>query len=127
MQVHRPTVYAFIIAAGALALFHSFFLQFYLYWTYLWLDIFMHLLGGIVVALGLLACARSVASAPYWQSLRTTLGIVFVVGVGWELFELLIGATFLESMPVVDTVSDLVFDIAGGVIGHTFARMIRSV
>lgn len=114
----HPVVLAFLGAFFILAVAHSIALQFFLYWTYLWSDIPMHLWGGVVIALGYHAglYALGVRGA-YFHSLTATLGAVLLGGIGWEIFEIAIDVPMSEDY-VSDTVLDLILDVSGGVLGY---------
>jgi hypothetical protein len=117
----------FLSSIAILALTHVLAMEFYLYWTYHWLDIFMHLLGGVSVALGY-------ASLPFFgiqlpkrfSTISTYLLIVLVVGLFWEVFELSIGTSLTgEEDFVLDTVSDLVLDVLGGALGYYLINRLK--
>lgn len=93
---------------------HGAFVMTYLYWEVEWLDLPMHLFGGVLF----------VAS---WQHLRS-LGVfpgvfarygalsgLLVAIIGWEIFKYGIGSTVLEGY-VLDTIVDIVLGLIGGLI-----------
>jgi hypothetical protein len=126
MWMRSTTFLLFIISLSVLAVGHILSLTFYLYWTYLWLDIPMHFLGGMTVALGLLTFFAKYVP----RSLRgfvLTLGVVFVVGIAWEVFELVNGLIDIELRPIADTLLDLVLDLMGGALGYALARATSSL
>ena len=106
------------------------------YWTYQWLDIPMHILGGF--GTGLLAITLNykfkVFESRPWINAILILGIVALVGVFWEFFEFILHnylARFhLPEPPVAknsfdlykDTLKDLLDDIVGGFIATAFLR-----
>jgi hypothetical protein len=96
--------------ALAMAVTQHYALQYYWYWQFWWLDIAMHLAGGMIV--GLIGAGLGLRR---WYVL---LPAVVCVGVVWELFEFLIGITLSESNIVFDTATDLVMDTLGGVIAY---------
>jgi uncharacterized BrkB/YihY/UPF0761 family membrane protein len=113
----RLTTIFFLITLSVLAIVHVLAISLFLYWQIWWLDIPMHVLGGIVVIFGF-AAARDFG-VPMTQKLLTFQGMllgVAVVAVGWELFQYLITDT-LKSDYVVDTVTDIICGFIGGVIG----------
>jgi hypothetical protein len=57
--------------------------KYHWYWTYWWLDILMHIAGGAVVGLSTLAFISRRAAH--------LVGTALVVGVVWEVYELVIG------------------------------------
>lgn len=110
------------MAATVLAVSHYFLLEFYLYWRYTWLDIPMHLLGGMVVALGFVSLPDFFPKLPAkWFSISNTILAVFIVALTWEVFEVLIGATADEPRYILDTLGDLTCGLTGGFFGHFLA------
>jgi hypothetical protein len=110
----------FLSGIVLLALVHFLAIEFYLYWTYLWLDMPMHLLGGFCVALGvsILSLFR-IHLPPHFQTLRWYVIVVLVVGIAWEIFEYVNGISLVEGeVFVIDTVIDLTLDVLGGVLGY---------
>ncbi len=96
-----------------------------LYWKYWYFDMPMHFLGGVF--LGFLALyiflfgvkQKNFLDKKKW--LIMILIFVFVVGLGWELYEFFVDQTFSTRLPnYLDTASDLCFDMAGGCISMLF-------
>lgn len=129
--MHQPKLLGIILGLSALiAVLHFIALEFFLYWIFPWFDLLMHFAGGFLVACiglwGLSRVHKSVLSKR--QALITTLSVVIIVGVGWELFEYLAGLTRKDEY-VLDTTGDLVADIIGGLSAYraiTYSRL-RSV
>ena len=102
------------------------FRSFYLHWTVWWFDLLLHFFSGSCVAM---------ATVVFWNNFRDTsqtprLKMIFIallgtiiVGLLWEAYELLLGATsFSEDVAYwSDTVSDLVMDVSGGFFGALYA------
>lgn len=105
-----------------LAVVHILATEFFLYWTYPWLDIPMHALGGVVVALCFLTFCNIYTQGTYQKGLLITLGVVLGVGILWEIFEFVNQLGGPELDYVQDTLLDLVMDIVGGCIGYLCAR-----
>lgn len=95
------------------------------YFLFPWLDIPLHLLGGLFI--GLLAIwlsGRLFVFFGEWSRLQKfllVLGVVCLVGVFWEFFEFgldwlyTIGIVgFKSQLSVADTIGDLFLDILGG-------------
>ena len=87
--------------------------KFYWYSSIWYFDIFMHFLGGLWLG-GLFLWL-------FWPNkLSTTLVAkviagVLLVGIGWEIFELMfVNYVAQNSFDVVDTSMDLVLDVLGG-------------
>lgn len=90
-----------------------------LYWyvSIWWSDMVMHSLGGFCLGLAFmwfLLGKNSAFDLSFKLILKIILGVLFV-GILWELFELyFINYVAENSFNVLDTVSDLFFDLAGG-------------
>jgi hypothetical protein len=84
-----------------------------------WYDIPMHALGGMSVFLGmLLLVQRAYAHHVSSVTLLRALGVVIIVGVLWEYYELLIGAMSIDQVGYyADTAHDIGMDLLGGIIG----------
>jgi hypothetical protein len=87
----------------------------------------MHFLGGIWLSFASIYLFRIKG-----DSLKSVLKILFIVlliGVGWEVFEILIGRFItLDHFNYLDTISDLFFDLAGGAFGILyFLKRIMSI
>lgn len=106
------------------------------YWKHLyffvwWLDIPVHFISGAWLAMAILGI---VASHPRLSGVRRdpfiafvfTVGVVMIIGVLWELFEFRID-TLVRFAPhdLEDTLSDLLFDFLGGIIGSIGVLVLR--
>jgi len=96
-----------------------------LYWHYRWLDIPMHLFGGVWAALcgaWILAQRRQDFSV-FWCLL-----FALIVGVGWEIFEYSEGIAIFNYMGTlayqIDTAKDLSVDLLGAIAGWMLARQL---
>jgi len=96
------------------------------YWNYWWMDILMHFLAGLFVGLIVLFVISHVAGIKKVSSrtLLITLGVVLLVGIGWEVFEYATGVFVIED-PFPDTLYDLVMDTLGGVAAYIYATSSR--
>ncbi len=118
-----------IVAIHLIAIFYNW------YWRFLWMDIPMHFLGGVLVAVifvwffkhfpGHLDLSRNFL-------LTTVLALSFtaLIGVLWEfnefVYDLLIssrGLGALAGQGASDTIGDLFFDILGGLFVVIFRRL----
>lgn len=129
-NIKSTTFFLFLITSVILAIAHSFAVMFSLYWVYLWFDIPMHFLGGIVVALGFLSLTRVHVRHTLIHGLVLTAGVVLVVGIGWEVFEHMTNTIALERSQgtlVRDTIGDLVVDVLGGIVGYGTARTVSAL
>lgn len=115
----------FIVQAALFLLLAGLFsagLYFYLQWLWWWYDIVLHLLGGVWVALVLMWLAMVSRQVP--RIVPVLLGVL-VVGVLWELFEVVVGMpraanyTFDTSL---DILNDVLGSIVGFFLGHTMIR-----
>lgn len=104
-----------LVLSTLLAVFHSWALSAYLYWHYVWLDVPVHLLGGLTLGMVFIAIARKFRPISY---------IIFmaIVIFGWEAFEFVIG-TSREANFIFDTSLDLLMGAIGGVLAYLLARL----
>lgn len=121
------TTIFFVIALSVLAGLHYLALEFFLYWHYTWLDIPMHLLGGIVAALAVFTLydfkicipRRLLHVFPVWL-------LSLVVILAWEVFKLYAGKEIDEDF-VIDTIVDVVVGSLGSIIGFFIAKSLRQI
>jgi hypothetical protein len=123
----------FIIAVHALALVN------YWYWTYQWLDIPMHFLGGFWVAMAIIflisnfqfPISKEFLKENFFHFAITILSFVIFVGVLLEFVEFLYDV-FISSRGYVgflqlgaaDTMADLFFDLLGAFVFAIIYRVI---
>lgn len=97
------------------------------YFYFWWFDIMMHFLGGLWV--GLITSAYLISpknvlfprSRSFGSLYMPIFIIALIIGVGWELFELLGGIMHLSDRGYLfDSVKDLLNDSLGGLVGATF-------
>ena len=102
---------------------HILALHFTLYFSYPWLDIPMHALGGISIAFAVLLAPYSSLRFPkQYTELIPVLMIVLIVGLLWEFYEILIGIPYFVTGFEIDMAGDLVMDLIGGTIGYYIGR-----
>lgn len=100
----------------------------YLYWTVWWFDMVMHFISGVCVGM---------AGVLFWQyifeknlsfSKAIKVGVIsaFVIGIGWELFELYFEVTSFSDgvLYITDTTSDVILDVCGGLLGAIYGHKI---
>ena len=121
MQI--ATVLTLIIGVQLLVT-HAIAMELYLYWSVWWMDIVMHLLGGVW-----LVCAwRTLIDFEYISENRWTLKfmlpVLFGVMVLWEIFGIYVEQGFKAGY-VSDTVGDLVCGIVGVLVGFWLLRRLR--
>lgn len=117
---------------GGIILFHIVAIYKFWYWSYAWLDVPMHFLGGVWVALFFAWFSERVqrigfsyARANFYGGFLMTLSFVALFGIGWEFYEFLYDVflsrsrnyEFLLQLGAADTISDLFFDLLGGAVG----------
>ena len=108
--------FAALIGALVLAFVHIWALDNFLYWQYRWLDTPMHLLGGITIAIFVIALLHSFRPLYF-------ITIVIAVFVAWELFEAWLGINAPSGMSYAfDTAHDLANDGIGAAIVYVLAR-----
>lgn len=111
-----------------IAVSHILALQFFLYWKYAWFDIPMHFFGGVSIALGygILPFLRIGLKLTY-RTYISYLAVVLVVGLGWEVFEIVGGINVIDEYFVSDTLIDLVVDLLGGTVGYALVKRLQDV
>jgi len=88
-------------------------MKFYWYFSIWYFDMPMHFLGGFWLGLALI-WLFSVKELSFKIIFKIILG-VFFIGIFWELFEVFVDKTIAQnSFNLLDTVSDMCFDLAGG-------------
>lgn len=85
----------------------------YLYWTYKQIDIPIHVLGGIMSGLYVLVALRYFKLP---EILKNVAIGVFIIGVAWEVLEIIYKAVDYGWYYYFDTVKDLIDDVVGAVI-----------
>jgi hypothetical protein len=87
--------------------------EFYWYSSIWYFDMPMHFLGGFW--LGLVSLYLFPSEDRSWKYIFKVFFTVLLIGIGWEIFEILIDKfiTF-NNFNSLDTLSDLFFDLAGG-------------
>lgn len=124
MQILLTFFFTSLVALGVI---HVLAIEFYLYWEYLWLDIPMHLLGGITTVLGLsILPLFKIRFFEERNTLRNTLFVVLCIGILWEVFEYVVGFSVYEPGFVVDTVLDIIMDLIGGALGYGIVQSVQA-
>lgn len=116
-----------ILSLILLAILHKIALDLFLYWTTDWFDILMHGLGGW--AIGLLSLFIfytsgffNTDSSHFFYVFVITIGIVLIVGLVWELWEVFIGLTDVLT-DRIDTIVDLFMDLLGGILSFFYFKL----
>lgn len=130
MQKHFP-IATILSLIGLIAVVNGVALYWHLYFYVWWLDIPMHMLGGMWVALFALSSYYRLTNVSTKDTsplfvFAFAVAITMIVGLSWELFEFS-AQTFIERAHVFDigdTLSDLVNDLIGALIASfVFVRM----
>ncbi len=106
---------AALVAALIIAALEQWAVADFLYWRYVWFDVPMHFLGGLTIALSLVALSGS-RFRPY-----AFITCMVLVAVGWEVFEVIIGSP-QKANYVLDTSLDLLMDTLGASLIYLIAR-----
>lgn len=115
----KANTLVFFLAASLLALVHFLSIELYLYWRYLWIDMPIHFLGGVTVALGHLSVRDFIPSWPTrWFHFWPVILFVLAIAVAWEIFEAIIGISLGQPDFVFDTATDLLCGLGGGLVGY---------
>ncbi len=109
----RQRFYLALTFAGFVIILHKIAHELYLYWTYRWVDIPMHIMGGIMAGLFTFVFLRITRLA---ESTRNLILGVLIVGVGWEILEIFYKVDTLSFRYWIDTTKDLLDDTIGGLI-----------
>ncbi len=88
-------------------------MEFYWYTSIWYFDMIMHFLGGVWLSLAIIYFSPP-QKADLSYALKVLLA-VFAIGFGWEIFEVLIDRFITQDIfNLLDTLSDLFFDVSGG-------------
>ncbi|MBP6858368.1 MAG: hypothetical protein KBC33_00885 [Candidatus Pacebacteria bacterium] len=88
------------------------------YYTIDGYDVFMHIAGGVGIGLFVAALLRSYRQGALFSRRNVILGVI-VIGIVWELFEIvykLTGHPLWTKLYYIDTVKDMVDDVLGGAV-----------
>ena len=101
---------------------------FYWYVSIPWFDMLMHTIGGVFVAvLGAALLVRHIRLLPKRELFITLALFVFVIGLVWEYYEYVV-QFFIKGVQLAaisDSISDIICDMAGGMIGSIFVIWIK--
>ena len=129
---NRRKLLVVILALSVLVTFlHLTALRYALYYVVPWFDVGMHFLGGALVALMGVWCARFFLfgeAIPGKHILLIVLVAAGVIGVLWEVFEYFTGLRTAYNYPL-DTLKDLIMDLLGAMSVYwiTVHSRVRSV
>ncbi|MDQ3014292.1 MAG: hypothetical protein M3Q73_00295, partial [bacterium] len=95
-------------------------LYFKLLWQIWWYDILLHTLGGVLISFVVMELIRvyGFTFRKMYHMFIPAITAALIIGLLWEGFELVSGATFVSKTGYkTDTSIDIVCDIAGALIG----------
>lgn len=108
----RKTIFLILaVAAFFVGALHLLSLRYYLYYFLPWMDLVVHTLGGIVVFTPLFLHFQARMSA--LKAFSFGIGGLFLVDMGWELFEYAQGLTRIEPGFFFDAASDTIASFVG--------------
>jgi hypothetical protein len=115
-----------LITGSIIAVVHYLAMSLELYWRYWWLDIPMHVVGGVFI---LLLWATMIDLRVVTRSsmrVKTAVIVVGIVIVLWEVFGVVVEQGFKVDF-VTDTSIDLLCGAVGGAIGYILVRVLYSL
>ncbi len=113
--MHRKLLYIALVLAALLLALHLYALQNYLYWHHRWLDIPMHILGGIAIGALFLSYLGARRALLYFALM---LGVVLF----WEIFENVERISTGQPDYWFDTTKDIINGLIGSAISFWAAR-----
>lgn len=123
MQVRFPLHWFLVVLIFVIAVADATALRYHLFFMYRWLDIPMHLLGGLWVSLFILWYHfvfrhKFVRIRNRRGAVALALSGTFAVALGWELFEYAVNAYIvLDRYDMMDTLKDLLMGMIGASVG----------
>ena len=129
-NLHKNHLHIFVILlAFFISIAHLVALNFYLYFAFWWLDIVMHFLGGLFVALASLLVYIAVRKEEKLSRRKTALIVllgIIVIGTSWEVFEYFAGISPGNDF-VIDTVTDAIMNLLGAGVGLLYFNRTHKV
>lgn len=117
-SLRKPLPVALVLSLFAIAIVNASASAYYLYWTLRWLDMPMHFAGGAWLAgfgVWWQFFRREAHGKSFFAVLRVCLIYAISIGLVWEAYEATISFFTVGHMnAMLDTLSDLLFDILGG-------------
>ena len=127
----RQLPYVIMMLFGVIGLINSLALYNFWYWNYRWLDMPMHFLGGVTIALLALWLVlvrgrdkERLGVASHKKLILLSVISVLVIGISWELFEFNTDVliVFAEKFMWSDTFSDIFFDVLGSLLAFVWFK-----
>ena len=115
-----------IITIILIGIFHFLALKYSWYWSFRWIDIPMHIIGGFWVSITVLWVSLKIGhiesiNGYKKKALLVILGSVLIVAIFWELFELIFKITSLHDIGYwKDSLCDILNTFIGGVVGFLY-------
>jgi len=118
LLVQRKLLFLSFVLILGLGILHSIASQYYFYWIYWWFDNVVHFLGGLSIGLFVLWVMSflnffSKRQRSFARVIIIVLILIFVIGVGWEIFEYMNGLTQSTENYSLDIAHDLLADVFG--------------
>lgn len=127
MQISLITILLFI-SVLTLGIIHNVALELFLYWRYPFLDLPVHMLGGAIIVLFLFALpTMGINIPPRYLTLKSVLLTVLIIGLFWEVFEMVARIPVIGENFQFDTTLDLISDVIGGAIGFYVAKRLSTL
>jgi hypothetical protein len=123
MKKH-PILSKILILSVIFLLSHVYALNFSLYWTTNWFDVYMHAFGGFLGSLMVIYVLAKMGISPSTFSHKLFLFLfviisVFAVAVVWELWEIYVG--FIDPfIDFKDSMADLILGVLGAILGFIY-------
>lgn len=122
MQMKKPFLNNILFFSLILALYNAIAMKLHLFWVTTWLDSPSHVIGGFLSALiastflSIINFKNIRPNSPFFLFLMT-----LIIGILWEIFEAKANLTFPDEAGYwLDTISDIVCDLAGGVFAYYY-------
>jgi hypothetical protein len=115
-----------VVTFFLIAVFHYFALKYSWYWTFRWIDIPAHIVGGFWVSLTALLISLKIKHIDnIFGYKKKALVVMFtsalVIAIFWEMYELIFKITSLHSIGYwKDSLSDILNTIIGGVLAFWY-------
>ena len=125
-MLQKKLLFIAFVTILLIGIFHYFAIKYSWYWTYRWIDIPVHLVGGFWVSLTALWVALRVKHIDSIlgykkKALLVMLASVLIVAILWEIFELVFKITSLHSVGYwQDSLSDIFNSFVGGVVAFLY-------
>jgi hypothetical protein len=118
----REILYLSLGLAILIAVIHNKAMELHLFWTYPWLDLFLHFLGGLWLSITSLWLFFFSGLFKLKINKKNIFLVAFlsilIVGLSWEVFEIAIGLSFGEPNFITDTISDIAMDFLGAFLAY---------